>query len=131
VFFIEFAFVVAFALAIAVLFVMVVGRAPRTRGSSALPFVWLFVILVFTMWAGGLWIGPAGPLIFGVAWLPFLVVGLVVALIVAAATESTQRRDTAFASGRGDVSPLLAAFSVASLVLLVALVIAVAVAYLR
>ena len=127
-FFVEFLFVVAFALAIAFLFVMVVGRAPPSRSGTVLPFVWLFVILLFTMWAGGAWIGPAGPLIFGVAWLPFLVVGLIVALIIAAATESAQRGDEAVAA-EGDTSPLLAAFSIITLMLLAALVIAIVAAY--
>jgi hypothetical protein len=127
-FFVEFLFAVAFALAIAFLFVMVVGRVPPSRSGTALPFVWLFVILLFTMWAGGAWIGPAGPLIFGVAWMPFLVVGLIVALIIAAATESVQRRDGTATTER-DTSPRLAAFSIITLVLLAALVIAVAAAY--
>jgi hypothetical protein len=127
-FFVEVLFAVAFALAIAFSFVMVVGRARPSRSGTALPFVWLFVILLFTMWAGGAWIGPAGPLIFGVAWMPFLVVGLIVALIIAAATESVQRRDGTATTER-DTSPRLAAFSIITLVLLAALVIAVAAAY--
>lgn len=129
-FFIEFALAVAFALMLSFLFVLVVGRAPAATRSSPLPFVWLFVILLFTVWAGGLWIGPAGPLVFGVAWLPFLLVGLVVALVIAAATESAQRRDASSTPGEERTSPLLAAFGVVSLVLLIGLAVAVLVAYL-
>jgi hypothetical protein len=58
-FFVEVLFAVAFALAIAFSFVMVVGRARPSRSGTALPFVWLFVILLFTMWAGGDRVRPA------------------------------------------------------------------------
>ncbi|MEZ5361894.1 MAG: hypothetical protein R2748_05980 [Bryobacterales bacterium] len=76
-----------FALVIAVvLFILFgstltgVGRPGRT-GPKALMF---FLILFFVIWAGGLWLIPFGPTLFGVGWGRFLAAGLVVVLILAA-----------------------------------------------
>jgi hypothetical protein len=43
---------------------------------------WLFLILFLATWAGGLWIRPFGPTVFGIHWLTFLLVGLILALIL-------------------------------------------------
>jgi hypothetical protein len=46
---------------------------------------WIFLLIVFLVtWAGGLWIGPFGPTLFDVAWLPFLLVGLFVTILLVA-----------------------------------------------
>lgn len=37
------------------------------------------------LWAGGSYIGPVGPPLFGVYWLGFLLVGIVIALVLSAA----------------------------------------------
>ena len=47
--------------------------------------VWIFLLIVFLVtWAGGIWIGPFGPTIFDVAWLPFLFVGIFITVLLAA-----------------------------------------------
>jgi len=47
--------------------------------------VWIFLLIVFLVtWAGGIWIGPFGPTIFDVAWLPFLIVGIFITVLLAA-----------------------------------------------
>lgn len=46
----------------------------------------LFFLIVFlATWAVGVWITPRGPTMFGVPWLAFIVIGLVVSLLAAAA----------------------------------------------
>ncbi|MFW6219156.1 MAG: hypothetical protein ACOC3S_03460 [Bacteroidota bacterium] len=45
-----------------------------------------FIILLLTLFAAGLWIIPAGPQWNEVAWVPLLFVGVLFALILAAAT---------------------------------------------
>jgi hypothetical protein len=46
---------------------------------------WLFLVLFLATWAGGVWMKPFGPTLWGIHWLSFLFVGLVVALILAVA----------------------------------------------
>jgi len=43
---------------------------------------------------GGIWITPFGPLLWGITWLPFLLSGLIVALIFAAAGMPEKREST-------------------------------------
>jgi hypothetical protein len=47
---------------------------------------WVFLlIVVFGAWIGGLWFRPFGPALFGVTWVPFLLMGLLFAILLAAA----------------------------------------------
>ena len=47
--------------------------------------VFLFFLLLFLLsWAGGAWLAPFGPQLWGGYWLPFLLVGVVIALFLAA-----------------------------------------------
>ena len=43
---------------------------------------WILVILIFTTWAGGVWIKPIGPAWWGLHWLSFILTGAVVTLIL-------------------------------------------------
>jgi len=46
----------------------------------------LFFLVVFlAAWTGGIWFIPLGPPIWEVYWLPYLIVGLIFALIMVAA----------------------------------------------
>jgi Ca2+/Na+ antiporter len=54
------------------------------KGGKRKGLIWLFLILFFATWAGGLWMRPFGPTLWGINWLSFLLVGVVVALILAA-----------------------------------------------
>ena len=74
---------VVFALIIALLLVLIftiIFRAkPPDFGSVA-----FFLIVFLSSWAGGIWLTPIGPVSWGVYWLPFLLVGVMVALLLAA-----------------------------------------------
>jgi hypothetical protein len=72
------ALTVAFILS--ALFVLASWKRGLRRG-----LFWLFLILFLATWAGGVWIKPFGPVLWGIHWLPFLAVGAVVALILAVA----------------------------------------------
>lgn len=54
--------------------------------------VFFFMILFLATWAAGTWMAPRGPLAFGVPWLAWMAVALVVTLIVAAVTQPWDRR---------------------------------------
>ncbi len=47
--------------------------------------VWaLFVVLFLATWAGGIWMAPFGPPIGRVYWLPFTLIAILVAILIAA-----------------------------------------------
>jgi hypothetical protein len=53
---------------------------------------WVFFVLVLLVaWAAGVWVRPFGPAVWGIAWAPYLVFGLIAALIVAAAAPARRR----------------------------------------
>lgn len=43
--------------------------------------IWLFLIIFLSVWAGGMWLKPFGPTMWGVHWLTFLIAGIVVILL--------------------------------------------------
>lgn len=51
----------------------------------AMNWIPLLVLFLF-VWAGGVWVTPFGPEAGGIYWLPYVVVGLLAALVLAAAT---------------------------------------------
>lgn len=73
------------ALIVAAIFHYGLGR----RGPWAF---WAFLlILFFTAWAGSFWIEPAGPALWGFAWLPLFFLVFMVALLIAAAGGEENR----------------------------------------
>jgi hypothetical protein len=78
----EFLIALIVAAILAVLLTAAVGR----RGPGPLAgFLFFFVLLFVATWAGGLWITPYGPLMWGtVPWLSYVVVGVIIALLLAA-----------------------------------------------
>lgn len=85
---------VAFFVALLLSLLLIPVRRPRTaqaKTSTAVGVLFLFFILFLGTWAGGLWITPFGSPWLGVYWMPFLVAGLFVALLVAATDQSSRR----------------------------------------
>jgi len=70
----EFVFSFFVALVLSLAFALLTHRSV-TRAA----FFWFFLLVLFTSWAGGIWIGPFGPSLAGVNWLPFLLFGLIAA----------------------------------------------------
>ena len=125
---------VGFALAIAVLLALLVRsitgrhRAPEEPAWPGLAF--LVVILFFVTWAGGIWLGPLGPVLWHVYWVPFVSVGLVAALLLAATTPPQQPRDRREAvQARAEERVLVTAFGLFFWILVSILLIAVVVRY--
>jgi hypothetical protein len=44
--------------------------------------IWLFLIIFLTTWAGGIWLKPFGPMLWGVHFLTFLLAGLIIVLFL-------------------------------------------------
>jgi hypothetical protein len=54
---------------------------PETTWGSIL---FLFLLLFFATWAGGVWLTPFGPPLWNTYWLPFVAVGVLLALMLVA-----------------------------------------------
>lgn len=71
-------------------------RHPRLASGRAAA-IFLFLVLLPLIWAGGLWLSPMGPEVNGSYWLPTLLVGLLLGLLVlsigSAAGDPTLRGD--------------------------------------
>ena len=57
---------------------MLVTRGARRRTG----LIWLFLIIFLATWAGGIWLRPFGPTLWGIHWLVFLLVGLIIVLFL-------------------------------------------------
>lgn len=94
---------------------------------------WLFfLVLFFASWAGGLWITPIGPSVWGIYWFPFLFVGLIFALMLASVDGPADPAPPASRpEGAGPEAPAVTAALVTTLVwvLLLVLVLPIVVAY--
>lgn len=74
----EFVFALTIAFVLTLLFALIMQRGGRRTG-----FFWLFWVIFLGTWAGGIWIRPVGPSLWGIKWLPFLLAGLLLALLLA------------------------------------------------
>ncbi len=92
-----------------------------TLWSSAL---FLFVLTLGFVWLAAIWVRPIGPTIAGIAWIPLIVAGLLVALVLAVATPGRPRPRGALPSTEEPPSAgaLGAFFWVLALVVILALV---------
>lgn len=109
-FLIDLVFALLIAFLVTVLLTAVFGwRHPsRQEEEAALPGAFfLFLILFFFIWAGGAWIGPFGPVLWSGAWLPFLVVGVVIGLFLLAVSEPPRpsRQRSAHTPPPGETDP--------------------------
>lgn len=72
------------ALVFAVLLTLVLSAGFGRKGPWA-SVVTFFLVVFLATWTMGIWFVPFGPVLFGVSWLPFLIGGLIVALVMASA----------------------------------------------
>jgi hypothetical protein len=80
-----------FFLVVAVLITLFFSYGFRIKGPWG--NIWTFFMLVFlTILLVGVWILPAGPMYRGIYYLPPLVAGILVALLLAATTPSPRTR---------------------------------------
>ncbi len=60
----------------------------KVAGGSML---FLFLVLLLTMWAASAWIPPWGPVAYGTSWLSLLLVGLTVSLLILAVSAPPKK----------------------------------------
>jgi hypothetical protein len=83
-----------FALVVAFLLTLIFAVGFRHHGLG-IGLMLFFLILFLATWAGGLWVTPIGPLWGGLPWLSFLMVGIVMALLLAALIPDGRRSRSA------------------------------------
>ena len=83
-----------FALAIAIVFTLIFAAGFR-RHAVGPGLLFFLLILFLATWAGGLWVTPFGPVMWGASWLPFLLVGLFFALLLTALIPPSGERSMA------------------------------------
>lgn len=73
------------ALAFSFLLSLAIRRTtPGTTGAWSVALLIPFLIIFLAVWAGGVWFSPLGADLWGLRGIAFLLVGLIVALILAA-----------------------------------------------
>ena len=82
---------ILFVLLIAALLTAVFAAGFRRREWDV-GLLYFFLILFLATWAGGLWVGAYGPLLWGVPWMTFLLVGVLLALLLTALIPPRRRR---------------------------------------
>ena len=68
------------------------ARNLRGRGKRK-GFFWFFLIIFMITWAGGVWLMPFGPMVMGIHWLPFVLVGLVGAMVISLVAQRRYPRN--------------------------------------
>jgi hypothetical protein len=104
----------------------------RRRGPWANVLLFFLVVFLGT-WTAGIWIPPVGPSLLGIYWLSPLMVGLILALLLAAAFPAIPRRRS-----REEIelkpevpSPVVVAVDVFFIVLLILFGTVIMIGYLR
>lgn len=86
-------FILDLLIALVIGFLLVLLFSALFRNSTPWGSFWIFLLVVFLVtWAGGIWIGPFGPTILEVAWLPFLIVGIFIIVLLAATVPPSSAR---------------------------------------
>jgi uncharacterized membrane protein len=81
-----------YLLLLAIVISVVFSYGFRARGPWGT--FWTFFAVVFlAIWAADVWVSPVGPYWRNVYWLPPLAVGVLIALLLAAATPSPKARE--------------------------------------
>jgi hypothetical protein len=73
-----------FALGIALIFSGIIASTGRKGPGPASGFLFFLLMFLLITWAGGIWLTPIGPNLWGVQWVNFLAISLVVFLILGA-----------------------------------------------
>lgn len=122
-------FDVLIALVLGVLFALLFGALFNGR-DGAPGFLFVFLLFFLFAWAGGAWIGPLGPALFGVYWLPGLIVTLLVFLLIGALASSRPPQTTREAKAELEAAQATqTALGVFFWVLIVGLIVAVVLSY--
>jgi hypothetical protein len=119
------------ALGIAIVLTLLFTFGLRRRGPWS--NVLLFFLLIFlAAWTASIWISPVGPPLFGIFWVSPLMVGVILALLLAAAFPTTpkakRREEIDLQKGPSSVAAVVDVFFVILLIVFAAVIL---IGYLR
>lgn len=78
--------------ALAVAFLLTILFSVLLRNKGPWGGLWVvFIIIFLASWAANLWISPIGPQVAGVSFVPLIIVGLIIAVILAAVSRPVTR----------------------------------------
>lgn len=64
---------------------------PHPEVGVGMTMLFFFLILFPLILAGSFWVTPFGPLVWGIAWVPIVAIGLILALLIAAVSPRGRR----------------------------------------
>jgi surface polysaccharide O-acyltransferase-like enzyme len=99
-----------FSLLIALLLTVVFAAGIRKHRARAV-LLGFFVIVFLATWAGGVWIAPAAVGAWGIAWMAFLAVGLIVALLLTALIPPPKAPQTEKEEARREKAEIVVIFA--------------------
>lgn len=88
--------ILAFLIGLLLAIVMVAvfrWQKPGAKGYWS-TLLFLFALLFVASWAGGLWISNFGPVGWGIRWLPFVVAGVVISILLLVLIPQRRPRTT-------------------------------------
>jgi hypothetical protein len=119
-------FSIAVAISFSAIAVLVLGwRRHPAAESFAMSGLILFLILFLALWAGSMWLAPAGPAIAGAPLVAMIVMATIITLLILAATPRHHRHTIRLEPGGNTEAPR--GIDIA-LIMLLALLLAVALA---
>jgi hypothetical protein len=80
--------ILVLSVVLAALLVGVLGWRRPGRAEALPAAVFLLAVLFLGMWAGILWVDPVGPVAWGVPWVPLVIIGVVLSLVLAVTIPS-------------------------------------------
>lgn len=121
----EFLFALVIGLVLTTIFSVLINKTRKWQ-----TILLFFVILFLATWAGGIWIRPFGPALLGVYWLPFMVIGLIFALLLTMLLPNKPPRTTKEASKKAETAIIAdKLFKLFLWILFIVLVVSIIVAY--
>ena len=79
------------AVVFGVIVVFILSLAFGTKGPWG-SLLWFFMVVILFSWAGGVWLRPYGPIYMGVGWLPIILVGVFIAILLTAVSPRNPPR---------------------------------------
>lgn len=91
-FFLDLLVALVIALVLSLILTGVFGWRRRENDAFAGSLLFVFLMFFLFAWAGGVWMTPFGPVMWGAHWVAFLLVPLFIALLLAALIPPSRPR---------------------------------------
>ncbi len=99
----------------------------RTLGG----LMFLFMVLFLAIWAGGIWLEPFGPRLWGGYWAPFIFIAIILILLLGATipSQKLKARYESEAGVRKEEEPVASVFGIFFWILSIVLIITIILRY--